>query len=240
MGRDFVAFSPVPLGPRVTYAHPRHLPEIVHLHSPAVDVMIDFTVIPAPTVRPHITLHEALEKMKSGQVPGGPEGHVVHLYNLLVTNEAGDIIGLITGNDIRGEKPVEIAHDMGVPYAKIAVEMVMTKLADIPALDIVTVRNAQVGHIIETLRQAERESLLVIEVDEKSKVQQVRGLFSGRQICRLLWEHRDEAALPLYCHTFAEIEHELSDAPVFADPVHPKLSHHSWIDEPRTRCRGWP
>jgi CBS domain-containing protein len=74
MGRDFVAFSPVPLGPRVTYAHPRHLPEIVHLHSPAVDVMIDFTVIPAPTVRPHITLHEALEKMKSGQVPGGPEG----------------------------------------------------------------------------------------------------------------------------------------------------------------------
>ncbi len=224
MSHDFVAFSTVPLGPRITYAHPRDLPEMVHLHSPAVDIMIDFTAIPPPTVRPNITLHEALEKIKSGQLPGCPEGQVLHLCNLLVANEAEEIIGLVTGNDMRGEKPVKIAHDRGIAYANITVEMVMTKLASVPALDIVTVRNARVGNIVETLRQAEREYLLVIEEDAKRKAQQVRGLFSGRQICRVLWEHMDKDVLPLYCHTFAEIEHELIDVP--ADPVHPKVRHH--------------
>lgn len=224
MGRDFVAFSTVPLRPRITYAHPMYLPEIVHLDSPAGEVMIDFRVIQAPTVRPNITIHEALEKIKSVHVHIGHEGQLVHLCNLLVTNKAEEIIGLITDNDIRGEKAVEIAHDTGVPHAKITVEMVMTKLADIPALDMITVKNAQVGHIIETLRQAERGYLLVVETDERTNVQEVRGLFSGRQICRLLSEHINEDVPP--CHTFAEIEHELGDASVSADPVHPRPSSH--------------
>jgi CBS domain-containing protein len=226
MSHNFWALSTVRLGPRVTYAHPRALPERVHLDSPAVDVMIDFTVMQAPTVRPHVTLHEALEKMQSVQVHGGPEGHRVHLYTLLVTNDAEEIIGLITDTDIRGEKPVEIAHDMGVPHAKITVDMVMTKLADTPALAIETVRDTRVGHLIETLRQAAREFLLVVEVDAQSKVPQVRGLCSGKQICRLLWKHMNEDLLPLYCHTFVALAHELSDAPAFGDPVHPRRSGH--------------
>jgi CBS domain-containing protein len=166
---DFWALSTVRLDPRVTYAHPRALPERVHLESPAVDVMIDFTAMQAPTVRAHVTLHEALEKMQSIQVHRSPEGHRVNLYTLLVTNDAEEIIGLITDSDIRGEELVEIAHDMGVPHAKITVDMVMTKLADTPALAIETVRDARVGHIIETLRQAAREFLLVVEVDAQSK-----------------------------------------------------------------------
>ena len=43
--------------------------------------------------------------------------------------------------------------------------MIMTPQSAATVLNLVSVRNAQVGHIIETFRQLERQHMLVVDVD---------------------------------------------------------------------------
>ena len=49
-----------------------------------------------------------------------------------------------------------------------------------------SVRNAQVGHIVATLKALARQHALVVEVDAQSKEQRVRGIFSTSQISKQL------------------------------------------------------
>jgi CBS domain-containing protein len=168
--------------------------------------MTDFRKVKALTVMPHISIDEALEEMKWVQVYVGSELCSVHVCNLLVTDEAREIIGLITSEDIRGEKPIEIAHDRGIRHTEVTVEMLMIPLAEISALDIVAVRKARVADILETMREGGCRHLLVVEQDEETK-QRVRGVFSRSQICRQLAEDVKEDVGP--CHSFAELAHEL-------------------------------
>ena len=71
----------------------------------------------------------------------------------------------------------------------------------------ISVRNALVGHIIETLRQLERQHILVLEIDEATKVQTVRGLFSTSRIGRQLGENITAEVAP--AHSLAEMQHKI-------------------------------
>lgn len=208
MKRRSTPLSCVPLKQGITYEHPRYVPELVHLDGPALDVMTDFSKVQALTVRPHISIHEALEEMKWVQVYIGSEFRAVRVCNLLVTDEAREIIGLVTSDDIRGEKPIGIAHDKGIRHTEVTVAMVMIPLADITALDIVAVRKARVADVIETMRERQCRHLLVVEKDVENK-QRVRGMFTRSQICRQLAEDVKEDVGP--CHSFAQLAHELHE-----------------------------
>ena len=79
-------------------------------------------------------------------------------------------------------------------------------------LPIDAVRRVEVGHIIETLKDAGRQHALVIDRDPLTREEFVRGIFSATQIGRQL-------GVPIatfsVAHTFAEI----SEAPNLPDEL---------------------
>ena len=56
--------------------------------------------------------------------------------------------------------------------------MIMTPLDRVLAVDMATVRDARVGHIISTLRKHERQHMLVVEIDGITRQHMIRGMFS--------------------------------------------------------------
>lgn len=175
MRRDFAALSHITLKSQTSFERPPELPELVHLDSPATTVMTDFRFVHPVTVAANVAIDDALKKMKTAGV-----------RLLLVTDEADEIIGLITAQDIMGEKPIRVVQETRVQRSEVKVSTIMTPQQEIPVLNMMSVRNAQVGHIIETLRQLERQHILVVEVDDATKTQRVIGMFSTSQISKHL------------------------------------------------------
>ena len=175
MPYSFNAIPCVTLKPQSTLGHPTTPPEIVKLDSPAAVVMTTFKVVHPVTTRPEVAIDAALKKMKTTGV-----------RLLFVTNDADQIIGLVTAKDIMGEKPIQISQETQAPRAEITVAAVMTPQPDICALDAQIVRDARVGDIIETLRAQERQHALVVMTDKATQSQRVIGMFSTSQISKLL------------------------------------------------------
>lgn len=180
----------------VAFDRPPRPPELVHLDSPALEVFTDFRVVCPETVGPEVPIDQALEQMKRAGV-----------RLLLVTEHSTEqerVIGLVTADDLQGEKPVKLVEDSRMGREAITVRQVMTPQSQVRVLDMRSARDAQVGHVVATLRALERKHLLVVELDGHR--QRIRGLFSATQIRRQLgldsWE---EIRLP---HSLAEMVHE--------------------------------
>lgn len=192
MNRKFDAVPNVCLRSHSTFEHPPTPPELIHLDSAALTVMTDFRFVHPVTVAPDVPIDAALQKMKTAGV-----------RLLLVTNGANEVIGLITAAEIMGEKPIKIIEETRVQRSNIKVSAIMTPQRDIRALDITSVRVAQVGEIIETLRLLERQHVLVVGVDRTTGAQRVVGMFSTSQISKLLGRDVNEDVPP--AHSLAEI-----------------------------------
>ena len=175
MPYSFNAIPCVSLKPQSTLGHPTTTPAIVKLDSPAAEVMTTFKVVHPVTTRSEVAIDAALKKMKTTGV-----------RLLFVTNDADQIIGLVTAKDIMGERPIQITQQTQAPRAEITVAAVMTPQPDICALDAQVVRDARVGDIIETLRAQERQHALVVKTDKATQSQRVIGMFSTSQISKLL------------------------------------------------------
>jgi CBS domain containing-hemolysin-like protein len=169
------------LQPNLGFDQPPTPPELVHLHDPAIQVLTDFRVVWPITISPHATIDVALEKMKSAGV-----------RLLMVITEDQQIVGLVTSHDIQGEKPIQIVESSRIQRERIRVEEVMIPQPEVKVLDMLSVRGAQVGHIVETLRELGLRHILVVERDGPTGGQRVRGLFSASQIAKQLgcdpWE----------------------------------------------------
>jgi len=196
MADEFATFSHIRLKPGTSFARPPELPRLVHLDSPALEVMTDFRVVHAVTIGPEVSIDEALETMKTRGV-----------RLLLVTGESDQIRGVITAKDIQGEKPIKIARESGIPHSAITVEAVMTPRPSIEVLNMLSLRNARVGHIVATLQELARQHALVVEVDPKTKAQCVRGIFSTSQISKHLGVNAAEVVTR--ASTLAEIGNDI-------------------------------
>lgn len=160
----------------------------VTLDSPAVSVMTDFSQIPAATVDPEASIETANDFMKRRGVRA-----------LLVTDPG--VIGILTATDVLGEKPVKLALDRGARRDEIRVADIMTPRELIELLSFSEIRDARVGHIVATLKQAGRQHLLVGERTWSGVL--VRGMFSLSQVARQLGVDLQPTT---FAHTFAEIE----------------------------------
>lgn len=191
MLRDFAPLAPVPLEAGAGYAQPtQRLPEKVSIEDPALSVMTDFRQVTAVIILPGDTLDEAHARMIQRGV-----------RLLLVVDQNRRVVGVITAQDILGEKPVLVAAQTGTPRGEILVRDVMTPQERIEALALEDVRAAKVGHVVATLKKAGRQHALVVERVEGRQL--VRGLFSATQIARQLG-----VAIPTteVARTFSEIE----------------------------------
>jgi CBS domain containing-hemolysin-like protein len=183
--------------PGATYRLQAQTSELrVQASSPATDVMTDLSRVAAVTTGAGANIDEAHQVMITHGVRA-----------LFVVDEANSVLGIVTANDIVGERPIQIAQDRGVRHADVLVSEVMTPADLLEAMELQDVLQVRVGDIVETLKRSGRQHALVIEsgpADSAPAIRTVRGIFSLTQIARQLGLPpqigRDVA------HTFAEIE----------------------------------
>lgn len=167
-------------------------PKPVTVASPAIEVMTDLRQVSVATVAADEAITQASQKMIARRV-----------RLLLVVGAHGVIEGLITARDTMGEKPVKLLQDRrGARFGDLVVSDLMVPRALIDVLELDTVLRADVGSVIETLKNNGRQHALVVERDSVSGGEIVRGIFSATQIARQLG-----IAIPIFevAHTFAEI-----------------------------------
>lgn len=197
MAEEYKSRYSIPLQPGTCFARPEPAVDWVDLDNPAIDVMTDFQIVEPKTVDPEVAIDDALEQMKEQGV-----------RLLLVIDENEEIIGVITAKDIQGEKPIKIVQETQISRSELRVKDIMTPQSLISVLNMISVEEAQVGHIVQTLHELKRQHTLVVEVDEHSGKQVVRGIFSTSQINKQMHTKSEDDITP--ADTFAEIVQNVS------------------------------
>lgn len=194
MTEEFEPLSFRTLQEPVSYFMPhQELPARIELGDPAVHCMTDFRQVTAVTTDMTKTIDDALERMRKRRV-----------RLLLVTNEEGNVFGLITARDIQGGKPVKLAQKLGYTPQELVVRDLMTLKGRLDVLYYEDVLEAKVGHIVATLRETDRQHALVVDKDPTRDGRlAVRGLISLAQIGRQMGLDLDTAERAT---TFAELE----------------------------------
>lgn len=196
MSGDYAALSHLPLRAGTPCHTPSGLAPLAHIDDPATTVMTDFKKETPVTIEPHTGIEAALEKMKTSGV-----------RLLLVTNERDNIDGIITSYDIQGERPIQLMEEQRISRSDIHVDLIMTPLDKVEAMDMLTVNGARVGHIIETMRALQKYHTLVVEVDKVTHQYTIRGIFSASRISRLLG--RDITQPEFALDTLAEVQRKI-------------------------------
>ncbi len=173
------------------HAHAR-----VTLHSPALDVMTDLTLMRAATIHPSVLLGQAEQTMIYQGV-----------RMLFVVTEMPSIEGLITTTDLHGDTAMRVVSERAAHYDELCVADVMKPLSSLDAIDFSRVEHAKVGQLVATLKQLGRNHLLVVQDATSSSPRRVRGVVSRAQIERQLGSAIDVAPI---ASSFSEIERALS------------------------------
>lgn len=163
--------------------------------DPALSVMTDLRRVPAVLVDPDVDIEAAMRIMIRRNV-----------RSLFVVNVDQEVLGLITANDLLGEKPMQHLERYGGRRSEIRVRDLMTPHARLEVLPLADVERARVGHVLATLEVAGRQHAMVVEQDAAGR-EVVRGVFSASQLEKQLGR-----PLPggTPARTFAEIEAALA------------------------------
>ena len=124
---------------------------------------------------------------------------------VFVSGADGQLVGMVTAEDIQGERPVVRASSHMVRHGDLTLADVMNPVSRWDAVDLAQVRTARLGDIAATMHEHGLRYLLVTQQKEGGTV--LRGLFSA---------HRLEMALnttiepDLHSRSFAELEQVLA------------------------------
>jgi hypothetical protein len=196
MSKNFHAISNFTLKLTCACMQPPALPEVTHIHDPALSVLVDFKYHTPPLISAHKSLEEAAMEMR-----------IYHLPVLLVADSEKNVIGVLTSEDILGEKPVKISQEKRIPRSEIEVEMVMLPFSHLIAIESEDLTHAKVGHIIQTFRESKQHILLVIKTDPETRIPKLRGVFSASLISRQL--DTDITEVLSEAQSVAELQHDL-------------------------------
>lgn len=186
---DFILASPaVPAGP-------------VKLDDLALNVMTDFRQVTPITVAGETSIDEALQ-------------HMIHsgVRLLFAIDRDSRLIGLITSNDILGEKPIRHMQSIGCvdktcSRRDVLVTDIMIPVAAWDVLDYEAARRATVAQVVATFEAVGRRHLVVVERAVPLGLWMVRGIFSASRL-----EQQLGLTLDLVCtaKSFAEVENVLA------------------------------
>jgi CBS-domain-containing membrane protein len=193
-----MADSPLPVLPKIgaiRVCRPEQGRPDVTIDSSAMLVMTDLKRVQAAVTSPHETMDAAQAFMIQRGV-----------RMLLVMDDKQHLAGIITTNDILGEKPVAVAHERRIRHSDILVADVMTPADRLEAFDMRAIASARVGQVVATLLHARRHHALVVQSGTDGQ-REVRGIFSLSQIARQLGM---PLQLPAEAKSFAEIEAALA------------------------------
>ena len=170
------------------------LPTEVTPASPAFDAMTGLRHVTPATIELDASLNKAEERMKHTQV-----------RLLFVLDEARHLLGLVTLNDIHGERPLRVQRELGVTHAELRIKDIMTPAGKLETLSMRDVEDARIGDIILTLKRSGRQHMLVVERTAEGDA--IRGIFSSTRIGRQLGTRVDTSGI---AYTFAELEAALT------------------------------
>lgn len=156
-----------------TYAHPPRQPIVAHFDDPAITVMTDFNINKPAIIAVDAVIPEALAEMKND-----------HVHSLLVIDSHQQVTGLITSEDILGEKPVKFIQQNQIARHEIKVRAMMTPRSQILTFTYDEILRAKIGHVIHTMNEKKQHYSLVVMNTENR--QTVRGIFSLRSLCEQL------------------------------------------------------
>lgn len=188
-------FKPVPWT-KLTRGVPCYLPKptdptSVHIHSPAIEVMTDYRRVLPVTISPNASLDEANKIMARSSA-----------QFLLVADEHGHLLGIVTDTGTQGSRPLAVAHQRNVRPSEIVVADVMIdKHDEAEVTHLRDVLNARVGNVLATLKALGTTYCLVVDHDE-AEHHVLCGVFSLARIERLIGldPQTDELA-----HTFSQV-----------------------------------
>ena len=167
----------------------------VTLEDAAFSVITDFNHI-----KPFSTTGDAnIDEINSKMIACG--------VRLLFVAEHDDVLlGLVTYNDIFGEKPLQYIKEHGGKREEILARDIMTPVDQLEVLQFTDILRAQVGDIVETIKSTGRQHILVCE-DQPDGTHAINGLFSSTQI-----ENRLGIKIEVSprANTFADIERALA------------------------------
>jgi CBS domain-containing protein len=189
--RQYSALPHRPLQPHTRFHTPgQSLPPRVTLDDPAVAVMTDFQNVTAFTIDPDVSVDSAARVMRRRNV---------HL--LLVVNVENHVLGIITSNDLVGEKTLQCISSRGIAREDALVRDIMTPEDRLEVIGMEDVRHAHVGHVVATLKASGRRHAAVVDEDASGR-QVLRGLFAASQLARQLGEAVETTEI---ARNFAEI-----------------------------------
>lgn len=133
-----------------TYSSNR--PELVHLEDDAHTVLWDFHKTCPNFGGLKQNADHALEEMNS-----------LGAHWLIILDEQHNQAGILSSQDVLGRKAMQVVKQCNMTREKLICKMLMTEIADIPCMDATLLKHAKVGHIVETLKEAKSDYLLVSE-----------------------------------------------------------------------------
>jgi len=189
-----MAYAALPVVPKLgilRVCHPQHGQAGVTLDSPALLVMTDLKqVLPAVT-----SPQETMDRAHAFMVQRG-------VRMLLALDEQDKLAGIVTTNDILGEKPVAVAEERRIRHGEILVADIMTPAERLEAFDMHVLQSAHVGQVVASLQKARRHHAIAVQHGPDG-AREVRGIFSLSQIARQLGM---PLQLPSEAKSFAERE----------------------------------
>ena len=188
------------LAPGTGFSKPYfYTPNPVRIDASAMEVMTDLRFVPAATCQPDMSVATANQKMIARGV-----------RLLLVVDDSGDVLGLITARDLDGSRVQQVIGDTSLSTKELKVADVMT--SGIEVLPLEAVLHAHVGDIVATLKHSGRQHALVADEDPFTQKPMVRGVFSASQIARQLGIVTGQNDLS---ETFAQIDQAINSGLVF-------------------------
>jgi predicted transcriptional regulator len=185
-----------PLSPGTLITYNRRARSVdISLEDPASSMMTDFNHI-----RPFATTADAsIEQINNKMIACG--------VRLLFVAERDEVLlGLVTYNDIFGEKPLQYIQEHGGKREEITALDIMTPMSRLESLELSDILRSRVGDIIETMKTSGRQHVLVTE-DQPDGRQVINGMFSSTQIEKRL---KIQIELSPRANTFADIERALA------------------------------
>ena len=156
---------------------PRMRADKVTAASPALAVMTDLRKVRIITINPETPLNAALMVMINAKV-----------RLLIAIDKAGVIVGLVSAQDVMGEKPLRVANDDRIHRDAVTVQQIMTRSGDVRPLSISDVEHASVSDIVMHLIESHKQHALVVDPGGESGGFHACGIFSATQIGRQLGE----------------------------------------------------
>jgi len=189
--RQYSALPHRPLRPRTSFHSPfQAQPLRVTPEDPAEVVMTDFQKVTAFTIDPDVSVDTAARVMRRRRV---------HL--LLVVDVENHVLGIITSNDLIGEKTLQCISTRGISRVDALVRDIMTPEDRLEVISMDDVLHAHVGHVVATLKATGRRHAAVVDEDASGR-QILRGLFSASQLACQLGEPVETIEI---ARNFAEI-----------------------------------